>query len=92
MEMQVVPFRRKVTPKAMGGGGRCMLRVMNKTLAPIESEFATVEEAEAYDRWFRTKVGASMADTRQGIPHDRVMAEIDAIIQAAESRPSAKQS
>ena len=25
-------------------------------LSPIESEFATTEEAEAYDLWFRAKV------------------------------------
>ena len=49
-------------------------------LDPIVSEFETEEEAEAYDRWFRAKVEASLADTRPGIPHDQVIAEIDAII------------
>jgi hypothetical protein len=67
-----------------------MLQPMTTTLSPIASEFATVEEAEAYDRWFRAKVQASLADTRPGIPHDQVMAEMDAIIQAAESRLAAK--
>lgn len=55
-------------------------------LSPIESEFATTEEAEAYDRWFRAKVRASLDDPRPGIPHDEMMAEIDAIISAAEQR------
>jgi hypothetical protein len=55
-------------------------------LSPIESEFATTEEAEAYDRWFRAKVRASLDDPRPGIPHDEVMAEMDAIIAAAEQR------
>ncbi len=45
-------------------------------LSPIVSEFETEEEAESYDRWFRAKVEASLADTRPGIPHDQVMAEM----------------
>ena len=53
-------------------------------LSPIESEFATTEEAEAHDRWFRAKVQASLDDPRPGVPHDQVMAEMDAIIAEAE--------
>lgn len=49
-------------------------------LSPIESEFATTEEAEAYDVWFRAKVEKSLADTRPPIPHDQVMAEMRALI------------
>lgn len=52
---------------------------MNK-LSPIVSEFETEEEAEAYDRWFRAKVEASLADTRPCIPHDQVMAEMRKLI------------
>jgi hypothetical protein len=63
---------------------------MNTQLSPIESEFATVEEAEAYDRWFRAKVEASLADTRPSIPHDQVMAEMEEIIRAAEQRRASK--
>ena len=48
---------------------------MNK-LSPIVSEFETEEEAEAYDKWFRAKVEASLADPRPGIPHDEAMARI----------------
>ncbi|WP_425129871.1 stability determinant [Burkholderia vietnamiensis] len=62
---------------------------MTTALSPIESEFATVEEAEAYDRWFRAKVQASLADTRPTIPHDQVMADMEAIIQAAERKRAA---
>ncbi len=51
-------------------------------LDPIVSEFDTVEDAEAYDIWFRAKVEASLADTRPTIPHDQVMAEIAALIEA----------
>ncbi len=56
------------------------------SLSPIESEFATTEEAEAYDRWFRVKVQASLDDTGPDIPHEQVMAEMDAIIAEAEQR------
>lgn len=51
-------------------------------LSPIESEFATTEEAEAYDAWLRAEVEASLADPRPGIPHDQVMAELRALIEA----------
>lgn len=55
-------------------------------LSPIASEFTTTEEAEAHDRWFRTKVQASLDDPRPCIPYDQVMAEMDAIIAEAEQR------
>jgi hypothetical protein len=57
-------------------------------LSPIESEFATVQEAEAYDRWFRAKIQRALDDPRPKIPHDQVMAEIEKIIAAAEKRGS----
>lgn len=59
---------------------------MTTPLDPIVSEFATVEEAEAYDKWFREKVRRSMADTRPRIPHDQVMAAMEEIIAEAEKR------
>jgi len=55
---------------------------MNK-LSPIVSEFESVEAAEAYDKWFRAKVQASLADTRPPVAHDVVMAEMRAIIARA---------
>jgi hypothetical protein len=55
---------------------------MSTALSPIESEFATTEEAEAYDRWFRAKVQASLNDQRPATPHDQVMATLRAIIEA----------
>jgi hypothetical protein len=48
-------------------------KTMSTFLSPIESEFATVEDAEAYDRWFRMKVQASLDDPRPSTPHDQVM-------------------
>ncbi len=51
-------------------------------LSPIESEFASTEEAEEYDRWFRAKVQAALDDPRPGIPHDQVVAEMQMLIEA----------
>jgi len=49
---------------------------MKTALSPIESEFATTEEAEAYERWFRAKVQESLDDNSPLISHDQVMAEM----------------
>jgi hypothetical protein len=49
---------------------------MSTRLSPIEPEFATAEEAEAYDRWFRAKVQTSLDDQRPCTPHDLVMAKL----------------
>ena len=55
-------------------------------LSPIVSEFATEEEAEAYDKWLRAKVAASLADGKPTIPHDVVMVEARAIIERRKKR------
>lgn len=49
-------------------------------LSPIVSEFDTVEQAEAYEKWLREKVAKSLADKRPPVPHDEVMAEVQKII------------
>lgn len=54
------------------------------TLDPRISEFETEEEATSYDRWFRAKVQEAIDDQRPGVPHDQVMAEMDALIAQAE--------
>ncbi len=54
---------------------------MSKALSPMESEFATEEEAEAYDRWFRARVQASLDDPRPNIPHDEVIAEMRRLVE-----------
>lgn len=59
---------------------------MSTPLSPIVSEFETQEQADSYDRWFRARVQASLADPRPSIPHDEVMAEMEAIITEAEKR------
>ena len=55
---------------------------MKTALSPIESELATTEEAEAYERWFRAKVQESLDDNSPLIPHDQVMAETQELIDA----------
>lgn len=60
---------------------------MNAVFSPIESEFSSAEESQAYDQWFREQVAASLADPRSNIPHDVVMAEMLMVI---ESKRSAK--
>ena len=55
-------------------------------LSPIESEFATSEDAEAHDAWFRAKVEKAMASREPGIPHEEVMAEMRAIIERHQAR------
>ncbi|KRP44655.1 hypothetical protein SAMN04490190_2888 [Pseudomonas libanensis] len=42
----------------------------------------TEEQADSYDRWFRAKVQAAIDDTSPGIPHDEVMAEMQALIES----------
>jgi len=59
---------------------------MTTPLSPIVSEFETEEQAAAYDAWLREQVAESLADPRPTIPHDEVMAEMEAIIQEAERR------
>jgi hypothetical protein len=48
---------------------------------PLDSAFATAEEAEAHDQWVRSKVHAAMAGEGQKIPHDEAMAKVRALIE-----------
>lgn len=58
------------------------------TLSPLESEFATTEEAEAHDRWFRTKVAAAIASQGPMIPHAEVMTTMKALIKSKRNAAS----
>jgi hypothetical protein len=53
---------------------------MTKKLDPIISEFETQEQADSYDKWFRAKVQAGIADPRPRVPHDEAMARLRATI------------
>lgn len=54
---------------------------MSENSSPIEPEFATPEEAEAYDHWFRAKVQKSLDDHRPAASHEEVMAALRKIIE-----------
>lgn len=49
-------------------------------LDPIISEFATDEDAEAYDKWYREQVEAGLASKGPWIPHAEVKARTKAIL------------
>lgn len=49
-------------------------------LSPIESEFESTEAAEAHDRWVREQVEQAIADPAPSIPHDQVMADLQAVL------------
>ena len=59
---------------------------MNAQFSPIVSEFESAEQEASYNDWFTAKVKASLEDPRPPIPHDQVMAKMDAIIHAAEQK------
>jgi len=59
---------------------------MSTILSPLVSEFETQEQEEKYTAWLKAKLQASLDDPRPGVPHDQVMAEMEAIILAAEER------
>lgn len=55
-------------------------------LDPIVSEFATTEEAEAYDKWFRAEVEAALKEDGPWYSHEQVMAEARAIIESKQRK------
>lgn len=59
---------------------------MSKTISPIISEFDTDEQAAHHDDWFKAQVIASIEDDQPCLPHDQVMAELEAIISEAEQQ------
>jgi hypothetical protein len=61
--------------------GLAYIRTMTARYDPIVSEFDSPEQEAAYDKWFREKVAASLADQRPPIPHDEVMAGAKRILE-----------
>lgn len=55
---------------------------MNTVLSPIVSEFETEEQAASHDQWFRAEVQKALDNTEARVPHDELMAEMRALIQA----------
>ena len=62
---------------------------MSAKLSPIVSEFETEEQAASYDRWLRAKVQASLDDPRPNVAHDRVMADMQTLIESKRIKPDA---
>lgn len=62
--------------------------------SPIESEFASVEQEHAYEKWLRDKVEASLVKADDpGTPRystDEVMRRMSLLIEAAQSRHAAR--
>lgn len=52
-------------------------------LDPIVSEFATQEEADAYDAWFRSQVEEGLKSKGPWIAHEEVMREARLIVARA---------
>ncbi|WP_375166125.1 type II toxin-antitoxin system RelB family antitoxin [Pseudomonas allii] len=42
----------------------------------------STDSKTSYDLWFRTKVQQALDDPRPAIPHEQVMSEMNALIQA----------
>jgi len=47
---------------------------------PLISEFATEQDAENYDRWFRAKVREAIESPHPCIPHDAAMASVERMV------------
>ena len=55
---------------------------MHNVFDPLVSEFKTEEAAADYDRWLRAKVQAAIDSKLPLVPHDQVMAEMRALLDA----------
>ena len=66
----------------VGTGRKIGYRAVNRPvkITSPDAEFASAEEAEAYDQWLRAKIAASLADSRPAIPHHIAMAQLRAVI------------
>ncbi|MCL6230324.1 MULTISPECIES: type II toxin-antitoxin system RelB family antitoxin [Bartonella] len=53
---------------------------MKTALSPLVSEFDTIEQELSYTDWLRNKVENSLSNPHPVIPHDEVMAEMEAVI------------
>lgn len=56
-------------------------RIMSDSPSPTDFEFATAEEAEAYEHWFRMKVQKSLDDQRPAAAHEDVMTALRKIFE-----------
>ncbi|WP_192553224.1 antitoxin [Pseudomonas sp. IzPS59] len=59
---------------------------MDSLISTVVSDFESEEQAASYDRWFRAEVQASIDDPRPNIPHEQVMAEMQALMEEAQRK------
>ncbi|MFC0268517.1 type II toxin-antitoxin system RelB family antitoxin [Kushneria aurantia] len=45
-----------------------------------DSEFATREQADSHDRWFRARVQAALESDKPRLPHDEAMGRVERLI------------
>lgn len=57
-----------------------MSAVLNHQFDSRVSEFSSEADAEAYTLWLRAQIDQRLADNKQVIPHDQVMARMDALL------------
>ncbi len=58
-----------------------MSAVLNHQFDSRVSEFSSEAEAEAYTLWLRAQIDQRLADNKQAIPHDQVMARMDTLLE-----------
>lgn len=63
---------------------------MNQSTPP-DLTFASLEEADAYDKWFREQVESALAEPGPMLPHEQAVKEIRALIEARRKRRASGQ-
>jgi hypothetical protein len=74
----------------LDGSNHSEVDVNRSTRTDASERMKKAHEAAAYDKWFRAQVQASIDDPRPSIPHDQVMADAQAVIDAKRLRHAAK--
>ena len=64
--------------------------VTKSTRADSSERMKRAHEAAAYDTWFRAQVQEAIDDPRPSIPHEQVMTDAQAVIDAKRLRHAAK--
>lgn len=62
---------------------------MDPLFSTTVPDFESEEQAASYDRWFRAEVQKSLDDPRPNIPHEQVMAEIEALMERVRRKQEA---
>ncbi|QIE22605.1 antitoxin [Caballeronia sp. SBC2] len=57
---------------------------------PALTEHSSLEEAQAYDAWFRAEVQASLDEDAPSVPHDEAVAEMREYIEQRKQARNAR--